>query len=71
MNWGCLRIFVFVPTVHKDITEKLPGINAVVYSDVKKILEINKQERHIRGGMATKHKYEERNRCKGTPKSDK
>ena len=46
-------------TVHKDLTEKLPMIAPQLYSAVKKILEINKQERHIRGGMATKHKYEE------------
>ena len=46
-------------TVHKDLTEKLPIISPQLYPAVKEILEINKQERHIRGGMATKHKYEE------------
>ncbi len=46
-------------TVHKDITEKLPIIAPQLYPAVKEVLEINKQERHIRGGMATKHKYEE------------
>ncbi|MGN0637181.1 MAG: sporulation transcriptional regulator SpoIIID [Huintestinicola sp.] len=46
-------------TVHKDITEKLPHINSGIYKEAKKILETNKRERHIRGGMATKHKYEE------------
>lgn len=45
-------------TVHKDITEKLPHINSSLYKEVKKVLETNKRERHIRGGMATKHKYE-------------
>ena len=45
-------------TVHKDITERLPEADPAVYEEAKKILEINKQERHIRGGMATKHKYE-------------
>ncbi len=45
-------------TVHKDITEKLPHINSSLYKEVKKVLETNKKERHIRGGMATKHKYE-------------
>lgn len=45
-------------TVHKDITEKLPHINFLLYKEVKKVLETNKKERHIRGGMATKHKYE-------------
>ncbi len=47
-------------TVHKDITEKLPLVCPSLYPAVKEILEINKQERHIRGGMATKHKYEEK-----------
>lgn len=46
-------------TVHKDLTEKLPIISPQLYPEVKKIMEKNKQERHIRGGMATKHKYEE------------
>ena len=45
-------------TVHKDITEKLTHINSSLYKEVKKVLETNKKERHIRGGMATKHKYE-------------
>ncbi len=46
-------------TVHKDLTEKLPSECPSLYPAVKEILEINKQERHIRGGLATKHKYEE------------
>ena len=44
-------------TVHKDLTEKLKYINKSMYFEVKKILEINKSERHIRGGEATKQKY--------------
>ena len=44
-------------TVHKDITERLKKINPMLYKDVKNILDINKQERHLRGGMATKEKY--------------
>lgn len=55
-------IFLFVTTVHKDITEKLPKISPSLYAQVKEILEINKKERHIRGGMATKHKYEEKHK---------
>ena len=46
-------------TVHKDVSERLPNINPELYVKVKSILEINKQERHIRGGMATKIKYQE------------
>lgn len=44
-------------TVHKDVTERLMKINPNLALDAKKVLEINKQERHIRGGMATKEKY--------------
>lgn len=44
-------------TVHKDVHERLSRINKPLYSDVQKILEINKAERHIRGGMATREKY--------------
>ena len=46
-------------TVHKDVSERLIKIQPQLYSEVKKILEKTKQERHIRGGMATKKKYEE------------
>lgn len=46
-------------TVHKDVSERLPKIQPQLYPEVKKILELNKQERHIRGGLATKRKYEE------------
>ena len=46
-------------TVHKDVSERLPKIKPQLYPEVKKILETNKQERHIRGGLATKKKYEE------------
>lgn len=46
-------------TVHKDVSERLPKVNPSLYAQVKDILEINKQERHIRGGMATKIKYQE------------
>ena len=44
-------------TVHKDVSERLPLINPDLYAGVKAILEQNKQERHIRGGLATKRKY--------------
>ena len=46
-------------TVHKDITERLPLLNEVVAGQVKEILENNKAERHLRGGLATKRKYAE------------
>ena len=44
-------------TVHKDLTYKLPKINRRLYAAVKEILDLNKAERHIRGGAATKKKY--------------
>ncbi len=44
-------------TVHKDITERLPKLNKNLYSGVRKVLDTNKAERHIRGGLATKNKY--------------
>lgn len=44
-------------TVHKDVSQRLKGINPHLYREVKQVLEINKNERHIRGGMATKNKY--------------
>lgn len=44
-------------TVHKDLTERLAKINPALSKDVRQILDENKAERHIRGGMATKLKY--------------
>lgn len=44
-------------TVHKDLTERLPQINHHLADEVRHILEFNKQERHLRGGQATKEKY--------------
>ena len=44
-------------TVHKDVSERLQKLNPELYARVKLVLDINKRERHIRGGMATKNKY--------------
>ena len=44
-------------TVHKDCTDRLQQINPALAKEVRNVLEVNKQERHIRGGMATKEKY--------------
>ena len=44
-------------TVHKDLTERLPWINHALYRQVRELLELNKAERHIRGGEATRRKY--------------
>ena len=44
-------------TVHKDVTAILPKLNIGLYSEVRAVLDINKEERHLRGGEATKQKY--------------
>ena len=44
-------------TVFVDVSERLKKLNPSLYHDVRKILDINKAERHIRGGMATKQKF--------------
>lgn len=44
-------------TVHKDVSQRLKNVNPVLYREVRQILDINKSQRHIRGGMATKNKY--------------
>ena len=45
-------------TVHKDLSQKLPQYNNSLYKQVRKVLDINKAQRHIRGGLATKIKYQ-------------
>lgn len=44
-------------TVHKDMTERLSELNPALATQVRKVLDVNKSERHIRGGLATKEKY--------------
>lgn len=44
-------------TVHKDVTERLPAIDHTLADEVRTVLNVNKAERHIRGGLATKEKY--------------
>lgn len=44
-------------TVHKDVTERLESVNKALAQEARKVLDINKSERHIRGGLATKEKY--------------
>lgn len=51
-KWGISK-----STVHKDVSERLKYKNPNLYEKVKEILEINKRERHIRGGLATRKKY--------------
>ena len=44
-------------TVHKDLSQRLPQYNKALYEQVKVILDTNKAQRHIRGGLATRKKY--------------
>lgn len=44
-------------TVHKDVTERLMQINPSLAKEARKVLDVNKSERHIRGGLATREKY--------------
>lgn len=52
------RFGISKSTVHTDVTKRLKSINPTLYGEVRKILDENKAQRHIRGGIATKHKYE-------------
>jgi putative DeoR family transcriptional regulator (stage III sporulation protein D) len=44
-------------TVYKDLQQRLPQYNRMFYEQVRQVLDVNKQQRHIRGGMATRKKY--------------
>ncbi len=44
-------------TVHMDVAQRLKRVNPNLYNQVRKVLDVNKEERHIRGGLATKEKY--------------
>lgn len=44
-------------TVHKDLSQRLPQCNNLLYQQVRRILDLNKSQRHIRGGLATRNKY--------------
>lgn len=44
-------------TIHKDVTERLVQVNPSLAAEARKVLDVNKSERHIRGGLATKDKY--------------
>lgn len=51
------RFGISKSSVHKDLAERLPNFNRTLYLQVKEVLEQNKAERHIRGGIATRKKY--------------
>ena len=49
--------FQIPTTIHKDVTERLAQINPGLAAEVRKVLDVNKQERHLRGGAATREKF--------------
>ncbi|MEG2174454.1 MAG: sporulation transcriptional regulator SpoIIID [Oscillospiraceae bacterium] len=51
------KAFLLAPTVHKDVSERLRLLSPSLYEQCRVVLERNKSQRHIRGGMATKIKY--------------
>lgn len=55
-----IKRFKIVTTEHKDVTERLLQINPALAGEARKVLDVNKSERHIRGGMATREKYMEK-----------
>lgn len=55
------KSFQIVPTIHKDVTDRLMQVNPNLAREARKVLDVNKSERHIRGGMATKEKYLHKN----------
>ena len=54
------RFGISKSTVHKDVTDRLEHINPSLASQARVVLDVNKSERHIRGGMATREKYQHR-----------
>ena len=55
---GAAKVFgISKSTVHTDVTEKLEKINPSLYRQVRTVLDVNKAQRHIRGGLATREKY--------------
>lgn len=57
-----LKQFQIVATIHKDVTDRLMQINPTLAKEARCVLDVNKSERHIRGGMATKEKYAHQHR---------
>ena len=55
---AAIRFGLSKSTVHKDVAERLRSVDMGLYKEVSSVLAVNKAQRHIRGGMATKRKYE-------------
>ena len=58
VRMAAARFGISKSTVHKDVTKDLRGKNAKLYLEVSKVLQQNKDERHLRGGEATRRKYQ-------------
>ena len=54
---AAMRFGISKSTVHKDLSQRLPNYDPLLYRQVREILDKNRQERHIRGGQATRRKY--------------
>lgn len=54
---AAMRFGISKSTVHKDLTQRLKRQNRTLYNSVQKVLQVNKEERHLRGGAATRQKY--------------
>jgi len=60
---ACAKKFgISKSTVHKDVTQRLERVNYKLYEEVKRVLDKNKAERHLRGGIATRNKYQKQQR---------
>ena len=57
---AALHFGISKSTVHKDLTQRLSRYDPKLYTQVRHILDLNKQERHIRGGLATREKYRQK-----------
>ena len=55
--------FAFATTIHKDVTDRLAQLNPSLAAEARKVLDVNKSERHIRGGLATREKYLHQHVC--------
>lgn len=60
-HWN--KQFQIHTTIHKDVTERLTQINPSLAAEARKVLDVNKSERHIRGGLATREKYLHQHMC--------
>ena len=58
-------------TIHKDVTDRLKTVNPGLHRSVREVLNINKAERHLRGGKATHDKYASRRQCEGEVTADR